>query len=358
MRNKTLKVLALIMLVAMLGLSLTGCGGGAATNDEPAKTDEEQKVIELTFVTPFPANHHQQVQVIQPFADEVYEKTNGRIKINIHAGGSISSGTQVLDDVLSGAVDMGWTMQGYTPGRCPLTAMFELPVHFRSAEEATNTLWSLLDENKAFQEEYSKFKVLSLFTACVGNAYTSKRPIRGIDDFKGLHLRSASAMVERTLKTFGATAANMPMGDAYDAIDRGIVDGLATDHAAIDTYKLYEVLKYATHGLELYASPQTFIMSLDAWNKLSPDDQKIFEGIIGRQMSLKSAKIYDELYNVGYETMVREGMEIYELADEDKKEFQSHVDEIVKGYIEELGATGLPAQQVYDDMIKYRDSYR
>lgn len=342
----------------MLSLTLIGCGGGAETPDEPAKTDAEQKTMELTFVSPFPANHHQQLQVIEPFADEVYERTNGRIKINIHAGGSISTGTQVLDDVLSGAVDMGWTFPGYTPGRCPLTSMFEFPVHFRSAEEATNTLWSLFEKNETFQKEYSDFKLLSIFTACVGNAYTSKSPIHGIDDFKGLHLRSASSMVERTLKTFGATAANMPMGDAYDAIDRGIVDGLATDHAAIDTYKLYEVLNYATHGLELYASPQIFIMSLDSWNKLSPEDQEIIDSIAGRQLSLKSAEIYDDLYNVGYETMVREGMEIYELTDEDKKEFQSHVDEIVNGYIEELEAEGIPAQQVYDDMIKYRDSYR
>ena len=44
-----------------------------------------------------------------------------------------------------------------------------------------------------------------------------------------------------------------------------------------------------------YASPQIFIMSLDSWNKLSPEDQEIIDSIAGRQLSLKSAEIYDDL---------------------------------------------------------------
>jgi TRAP-type C4-dicarboxylate transport system substrate-binding protein len=366
MKSKTLKVLSLMLLVAILSLSLAGCGGGTANKEleKPAETGGEtpkapQKTIELTFASPFPATHSHQIGILEPFADEVFEKTDGRVKINIHAGGSVSGGTQVYDDVLSGAVDLGWIMMGYTPGRFPLTEMIEFPVHYKSPVESTNTLCAMFETNKAFQEEFKGVKVLAFFTSPMGEAYTSKKPIKGIADFKGIHFRSATAMVERVLKSLGATAANMPMGDTYDAADRGIVQGVCTDDSAIENYKLYEVLKYATHGLSLYASPHTLAMSWDAWNRLSSEDQAIIDGIISdRKLSLKAAELYVKQNVSGFEKMKSENMEIYNLTDDDKKVFIDHVQPVIKGYIEELEAKGLPAQEVYNEMIRIRDSFR
>ena len=51
-------------MAVVLSLTLMGCGGGARAQ---IKTDAEQKTMELTFVSPPPGNHHQQLQVIEPF---------------------------------------------------------------------------------------------------------------------------------------------------------------------------------------------------------------------------------------------------------------------------------------------------
>ncbi|MDW7740325.1 MAG: TRAP transporter substrate-binding protein [Bacillota bacterium] len=360
------KLFLIIGLVAMMlfVFGIAGCGGTdtvAPVEEEPENGEEpaeEVEVVVLDFAHPFPAAHHHHVDIIVPFVEEIMEKSEGRVVINLHPGGSITTGTSAIDDVSTGAVDMIWTLQGYTAGRFPLTEMIEFFDHFNSAEEATATIWGLLEQNEEFQEEYGDFKVFNMYTTDIGDVYTSNKPIQKPSDLQGVSLRSASPMVDKSLSRFGATTAGMPMPDAYDNIERGVVDGMATGASAIPTYRLYEVLSYATEGMNLYVSPQVMAMSWDAWNRLTPEDQALFETIGGRELSLKSARYYDELHEWGVTSMQEEGMEVYFLSPEEKALFAELAAPVVEDYIAELTGRGYDAQGFYDLMISIRDSLR
>ena len=124
-----------------------------------------------------------------PFVEEIKEASNGRI-ITVHPGGSITTGTTAIDDVTSGAVDMIWTLQGYTAGRFPLTEMLEFFDHFNSAVEATETIWGLFEQSEAFREEYSDYKVFNMYVTDIGDVYTSNKPIHTPADLNGVKLRA------------------------------------------------------------------------------------------------------------------------------------------------------------------------
>jgi len=360
MKNKILVFLAFVLLVTMLGVTILGCSKSAEPSSESNSQEQtkKQEVIELTFAHPFPATHHHHTGIIMPLVEEIKEKSNGRIIINVHPGGSITTGTSAIDDISSGAVDMTWTLQGYTAGRFPLTSLIEFPSHFNSAVEATEVLWTLFEESEEFQKEYGDFKVFNMYTADMGELHTRTKPIHTPEDLNGVHLRSASPLVDKTLSAYGAASSNMPMPDVYDALDRGIIDGLGTGPSAIPTYKLHEVLKYSTLGVNLYASPQVMAISWNAWNRLSPEDQELFESLTGRELSIKSAKYYDELSESGLKAMREAGIQIYELTPEDKAKFDEAGKKVVPDYIKELESKGFPGQQLYDRMIEIRDSLR
>ena len=368
MKKKLLMVIGLLAMFMLL-FNVVGCGTDEVVDepdevvDEPDEVVDEEpvedvEVVELTFAHPFPATHHIQVNFIEPFIEEIEEASEGRVVINLHPGGSITTGTSAIDDVSTGAVDIVWTLQGYTAGRFPLTEMLEFFDHFNSGEEATATIWGLLEENEDFQEEYGDFVVFNMYTADISDVYLADSPIRTPEDLQGVSLRSASPMIDRALNRFGATTAGMPMPDAYDNIERGVVDGLATGASAIDTYNLWEVLQYGTEGMNLYVSPQTWAISHDAWNRLTPEDQELFFTIGGRELALACARSYDEAHERGLETMEAEGMELHYLTDEEKAAFNELAAPIVDEYIEELTAEGYDAQAFYDHMIEIRNGLR
>lgn len=360
------------MLAASMLLGLVGCtnGGGSSStaggSSEPASTGgsstaaaDPGEVIELTFAHPFPATHHHQTGIIEPFVEEIKEASGGRINITVHPGGSIVTGTSALDDVTSGAVDMIWTLPGYTAGRFPLSEMFEFPDQFNSAEEATETTWKLLEENEEFFAEYNTdYRTFNLYLSDVGDIYTANKAIKTPDDLAGVSLRSPSAMVERVLQALGATTANMPMPEAYDNIERGIVDGLITGHSGIPTYKLYEVINYATDGLNIYTTFQMMSISNAAWDKLSDEDKELFETIGGKTLSLKSAKLYDELHETAKGEMEAEGVELYTVTDADKELFKTKAEPVIEEYITVTEGKGYAAQDFYDQMLAARDSFR
>lgn len=365
MRKRTILIFTAVAISLIFCASLLGCAGkpeagktDGAAQEEGTPQETPQKAIELTLASPFPANHHQQVEVLEPLVEEIKEKTNGRIIIHIHAGGSLSGGTAVADDTATGAVDIGWTMQGYTPGRFPLTALAEFSGLFSSATEAGSTLWKLLEQNEAFQEEYKDYKVMAFLPPPPGNVYTVDRPIRGIKDFKGLHLRTSTAFAEAVVSALGGTAANIPMGEVYDALERGVIGGLCTDHTAINTYKHYEVIHHAVDGIDLFLSPQIWFFSKKSWDKLPAEDQAILESLFGLELSKKCTGVYDSLSSVGYQVMVDHNIEIYKWTEENKQELKKVVDPLIEEYIAEQEAKGLPARQVYEEMLAIRDSLR
>jgi len=66
--------------------------------------------------------------VLDVWADKIEADSEGRIKIDrfptMQLGGRPP---ELMDRVIDGVDDIGWTVVGYTPGRYPSTEVFELP---------------------------------------------------------------------------------------------------------------------------------------------------------------------------------------------------------------------------------------
>ncbi|MDD3657081.1 MAG: TRAP transporter substrate-binding protein [Atribacterota bacterium] len=336
----------MIILIIFLNVSLLVCA------------EQEKKTVVLSFAHPYPSSHHKQIQILEPLFEEIKEKSNGRIIINIHPGGSLSTGAMMADDMASGAVDGGWTQQGYYPGRFLLTSLFEFSGMWRNVTELAHTMMTLLETNEAFQEEYNNYKIISLGGTPPGSVYTAKQPIHGIEDFKGKNLRVSTTFAEELINSLGGVGTNIPMSEVYDALERGIIDGECTDHTAIETYSHHEVIKYAVNNMSLFTSTGMVAFSMNTWNKLSPEDQELIESCIGMKTALKDAKMYDDLQSNALNFLKNNNIEIYEWTEEDTQQFIEIVTPMIDKRIEQIEAKGIPARQFYNEAIEIRDNFR
>jgi len=351
-----------------LMLALTACGvGGADTGSTPAPAagggdaaggGENLPTYNFIWAHMFAGNHHIHTGIIEPLVEELRERSGGRINIEVIPGGAISTNASALDDVASGSVDFVWSQPGNNPGRFLLTEMLEFPEHFTSAEEATSVFWDLFESNEALQQEHSEYKLIAFFTTETGNIYNRTRPVTSPADTVGLLLRTPSPMTERTLQAYGASTVNMPMGDTYDNIDRGIVDGAGSNHSGVAQFSLYEVVNFATHGLNLYVSPMYFAMSWNAWNNLHPEDQALITEVTQRGLSMRGAIQYDNFAVQGLERIEAAGVEVHRLTDEERAAFFELGLSVVDAHIAAVEGQGLPGQAFHDQLIAARDARR
>ncbi len=136
--------------------------------------------------------------------------------------------------------------------------------------------------------------VLAFYDAGARSFYNSKKPIKTVEDMKGLKFRVIqSDIFVDMVAALGANATPMPYGEVYSSIETGVIDGAENNFPSYDTAKHFEVAKYYSMD-EHTILPEVFVMNKAAFDKLTPEDQEIFKQAakdsVAKQRELWAAK--------------------------------------------------------------------
>ena len=117
-----MKKLAVSLLVILI--LFAGCSKDESSS---VSTEAQQETYEFNYAVFFPATHLQ-AQTAEAWAKEVEKRTDGRIKITMFHGGTLSKAAQTYEAVVSGVADIGMSVFAYTRGRFPLLEGLDLPL--------------------------------------------------------------------------------------------------------------------------------------------------------------------------------------------------------------------------------------
>jgi TRAP-type mannitol/chloroaromatic compound transport system substrate-binding protein len=212
------------------------------------------------------------------FAKKVEEMSGGRLIIKVFPAGQIGPTNQVLDLVRSGAVEMGADWPGYWIGKN--TAFDLLGSHVMGFTPLDHAIWIYAADGMGFYDEFFGAYNVKYFPHHIADQESgirSNKPIKNLEDFKGLKIRMGNHIPGRVIQAFGAQPVTMASGEIYEAIQRGVIDGCEMNIPLADFHaKLQEVAKYwLTPGWHQTASLDGILVNKDKWNSLPPDLQAI-----------------------------------------------------------------------------------
>lgn len=310
--------------------------------DEPAADMGDP--VTLNLAHPFPTEHHIQVNMIEPWIEDVTEATDGTVTIEVHPGGALTAPGDAYENAAAGAIDIGFALHGYTPGRFPLTDVVELPFSFESAAQATDAFWDLYEEFPELQEEYGDVKVLAIWMHDVGNLYTVGHEVTE-PDLSGLTLRAPGPILTGVIEAMGGAGVGMPAPELYDSLERGVIDGLMIGDTGVNSFGLYEVVDHVTVG-NFFVGAEFIVMNQGAWDSLSPAQQEAIEGLIGREWSHEGAGSYDtgNQEDVDFDEW---GFTVTDVRD-NLGPWREAVQPVIDDWIAEREADGQPGQAIYE----------
>lgn len=311
--------------------------------------------VTLTLGHPFPAVHPIQVNALEPYAAAVNEATGGAITIEFQPGGALAAPPATFENTVAGGQDMGWALQGYHAGVFPVTEIVEQPFQFSSAVQATQTLWDLYDEYPALQDEYSDVQLLGLWTHDVGDLWTKDVQVETVEDMVGLNMRFPTGIMGQVMDAMGASSVGLPAPEIFDSLSTGVIDGLSIAVSGLESFGLYPELAYGTK-CDCYVAAQYLVVNLDSWNALTPDTQQVMLDL-GREHSMMAAQVYDEAYVAISQKAVEEGIEIYELPEEELARWHEIGQQVTDEWIAAREGEGVPAQEMYDAMQEIKAGY-
>ena len=156
--------------------------------------------------------------------EELKKRSDGRIDYTLYAGGALGKGPEHFDIVKNGLSDMGYFTATWTPGRFPLSDVLSLATPVEGKEIAVSIGNKMYAENEEVQKEFEGVKVLEL-NGCISAYLWTKKPVKTLEDCKGLKIRTPGGFQTSYIKSLGAEPVFMPLGDVYLALETGTIDG-------------------------------------------------------------------------------------------------------------------------------------
>lgn len=310
------------------------------------------KPIELKFAFPyFTTDPNYKTSV--DWAKEIEKQSNGRVKITVYPGGALFKGQDTYDSIIKGVADLAFGSFSYTSGRFPMYECLDyVPGYFKSAKATS------LGQNAV----YAKYKPKEMADVhifyFIGNTsprFMTKKPVRALEDLKNMQIRSVGSR-KLLIESMGAIPIGMPMDEAYDGLQKGIVEGILTTQETLVSYKLNEVLKYVT-DMPTTGSTRFIIANMKVWKSLPPDIQKIFDDTTEKFMIYHSDAL-DREVKEAVETSVKAGrVQVIKLSPQEEARWVKTMTPIMAAHIETLKSRGLPGKEVFDDLYQWGQQF-
>jgi TRAP-type mannitol/chloroaromatic compound transport system substrate-binding protein len=264
MRAKTL----LIAVIFLFGVSLLLTGHGTA----------QTKWRMATGRTPALTPHH---EGDLRFAEMVNKMSGGRLTITVHPAGELMPAFEVFDGVRKGVVELGGAWSTYWTGK---NTAFDLFCSLGFMMTPSDWMTWLYEGGglKLGQELYGKYGLMYFPFSILGpeSGFRTNKPIKTLDDFKGMKLRTGVLQTIWVLEQIGAKPVRIPGGEIYMALKLGTIDGAEFSVPSTDwSMKFQENTKYwvTPAGWHQVGTVGDLMINMDAWKKLSPDLQAIVE---------------------------------------------------------------------------------
>lgn len=339
------KIVALLLMSVMM-LALTGCGG-SAKKDEKAAGSDKKVVLKLSHVFSPDEQLYKSMELV---AERIKKKTNGRVEIQCFGQNQLACYKDGLEQVANGAnfisVEDPSYLGDYVPDFKPLVG----PMLYQSYDEYEKMIETPLVKDMEKKAEEKGIKVLALdYIFGFRNVMTNK-VITKPEDMKGLKLRTpGSKLFIDTINAMGATATSLPFSETLSGVSQGVVDGLEGSEFTNIGTKCYEHVKNVATTKHFLGTCGVYI-STKVFNSLSPEDQKIVAEEFaygGKEMT----KISTESYNKVYKELESKGVKFNDV---DHVAFEKATEPVFKQMEEKEGATPGIYEKLKAELAKIR----
>jgi tripartite ATP-independent transporter DctP family solute receptor len=296
---------------------------------------------------------HPQGQAVARFGELVAQKSDGKIKVKMFAGGLLGNDVSMVSSLQGGTQEMTIPDTSTLVGIAGLKefGLINLPFALNSSEEADALLDGPWGQKLMAKLPEKGLVGLGFWENGFRQISNNRHPINKAEDISGLKLRVIqNPLFIDTFKTLGANALPMPFPEVYTALETGTVDGQENPLATLIASKFYEVQKHTVISNHIY-SVWAFLISKKFWDKLSPDEQKILTEAANEATAFerKTIRAFDA---TALEDIKSKGIQVTTLSDEETAKLREITKPVSAKFIQEFGEAG--AKEMMAELEKIR----
>ena len=326
----------------------------------PAIETTAQAPIVLKFHTFMSPLSNVWLTMNKPWMNKVEKESGGRIKFEGYPAMQLGgTPVQLYDQVKDGVVDVVWTLPGNTAGRFPRVEVFELPFMMSNAEATSKAYWEYV--HTVAIDEFKDTHLLALQVNGPGVIHTVNKPVKSIDDLRGLKLRAPTRQVTKLLGILGATPVGMPLPQIPDALSKGTINGCVIPWEVVPSVKVNELTKFHAEfdpaGGSLYTT--TFVMAMNKarYDSLPPDLKRVIDNNSGMATSAWLGKVQQGNDVPGRKSASDRGNSIYTIDARQAQEFRRKSSTLEVAWVEDMNKKGFDGKNLLSTARRLIDKH-
>lgn len=299
--------------LTVLGLSLL-CAPVAA-----------QAAVELTCSTVMMETHPVMTSSLLPFFKEWSKLSGGEVNVTYFNPGTIVASNELISATEKAVISFSMAPTGSSPAVFPVSMAVDIPLLFTNARAASLTGVNMLKTSAQFAEEYDKFKVITFNTSSPRQILSVRKPIRTLEDLKGLKISTSSASGGEMLTALGAIPVVLSLNDTYLGLQRGMVDAACLPIPTYRSTKVTEVAKYLTM-CNLNPSPTPLLLNRKVYDGLPAKAKAELDKVAGEPMTILFSSMSDYFTQADLEWVIKNHkVQVIELEDAELERWRTAV---------------------------------
>ncbi|MEX0929354.1 MAG: TRAP transporter substrate-binding protein [Balneolales bacterium] len=214
---------------------------------------------------------------MERMADLVYERSGGKMRIDIYPSQQLGSERETIELLQIGSLGMTKVSASVMEGFAPAFDVFNVPFLFRNDEHRFNIYEGEIGKSILMKGEPFWVRGLTYYDAGFRSFYTKDRPVNHPDDLRGLRIRVQESQSSiQLVNTMGGSATPISWGELYTALQQGVVDGAENNLPSFYLSRHYEVCDYLIMN-EHTSVPDVLLISTFVWDSLTREEQELLQ---------------------------------------------------------------------------------
>jgi len=278
------------------------------------------------------------------------EKSGGNFIINLKYNEQLGEAKDMLDGLKVDAYQGAFVAYSYAPAKTPLQGVLDMPFLPIADLVASAKVQDAYQAWQPVADELSKWNSMHFMTLLLPQYefMGSGKPPRNLEDWKGMRVRALGGLGD-AMKLLGAVPTSVSAPEVYTALERGTFQAASFPFTySFTAYKLHEVSKWYTLGMQLGIIHNSVVLSQTAWKALPDEYKKILEDARPEAYRLQR-EAYEEADKKSFPLFEKRKLEVVKVNQETRdKLITTAAKPVWDHWVAETEKKGLPGKEALE----------
>jgi tripartite ATP-independent transporter DctP family solute receptor len=303
-------------------ITLSAAAGAAAAFSSFPSSAQTKAVFKASDVQPagYPT-----VAATESMGKKLEAATGGRLSVQMFPSAQLGGEKETIEQTQIGAIQLLRVSAGALGPIVDDINVVNMPFLFKNMAHAEKMMDGEIGEallDKITANANANLVALCWMNAGARSIYNTKKPVKGIDDLKGMKVRViGNPIFIDMMNALGGNGVAMGYDQVFSALQTGVIDGAENNPPSYVFSNHYTAAKYYSLTEHLII-PEVLLFSKKAWTALSADDQGLIKKF-AREAQMDERELWNKYEQQAMEKAKAAGCEIVPIAD--KTPFQNAV---------------------------------